>query len=41
VSFPFRVHLGGDDPLVFFKRNGTLFFEAHLRPLSFRQDGPR
>jgi len=38
ITFAFRVHLGGNDPLVFLKRDGTLFLELHFRPLVLRQD---
>ena len=37
-GFPFGVHLGGNDPLVFLKRDGAFLLELHFRPLTFRQD---
>ena len=37
-GFPLRVHLGGNDALVFFKRDAPLFLKLHFRPLPFRQD---
>ena len=37
----FGVHLGGDDPLVFVKRDGAFVLVTHLRPLAFRQNWPR
>jgi len=39
-AFPLRVYLGGDNPLVFLKRDGAFFLKLHCRPLEFRQDGP-
>jgi hypothetical protein len=37
-GFPFRVHLGGDDFLMFCPRNGPFFLKSHLRPFPFGQD---
>jgi len=34
-GFAFRVHLGGDDLLVFLQRDGAFVFEADGGPLAF------
>jgi len=37
---PFRVHLGGDDALMFVQRGGPFLFELHGGPLAFRDERP-
>jgi hypothetical protein len=38
--FPFGIHLGGEDALMFLKLDGTLFFEPDGGPLTFGNERP-
>jgi len=38
---PLRVHLGGDDALMFFRRDASFLLEFHFRPLAFGHQWPR